>query len=164
MPKHEYLNYAGVFLAALSSIFIVFIKSETSNPVSTNQTKSAMIIELKWIGASKNAETETTENGPEQSFFDGLSLGRKRSLGIFLACCASLLYGECFTPTIYMSERMGHRAYIILHFLVLHRRAGLVHMLLSTLLHLQKEPTGHTWRSGVAGLRERSFMGGGQCV
>jgi hypothetical protein len=125
-----------VVLAFLSSIFIVFIKSDTRVQTKLNQASKPQSMHiLSDQSNSKNlsifihdikpevqekpeltktelfiAENQDQEN--KEDYFDRLGVIKKRLLGIFMACCAGVFYGECFTPVIYIAEQDGNTPYI----------------------------------------------------
>jgi hypothetical protein len=45
-------------------------------------------------------------------FFDRLSVGKKRIIGIGLACFSGVMYGECFSPVVYMGEQENNHNYL----------------------------------------------------
>jgi hypothetical protein len=113
VPSNETLNYIGVALAFVSGIFYVFVKSDTSRKTLTVIVQDIDPSEFMSQQASFNDE-ESLISVPDVGgdFFDRLSVGKKRAVGIALACFSGIMYGECFSPVVYVGEQENNHQYL----------------------------------------------------
>jgi len=107
------MNYTSVFLAALSAIFFLFIKSSTGSSQEipyTIQFDDTSDIEIAKGG---NMEMEIIENGDvDFPFLNRLSDRVQKIVGCTLAALAGLFYGLMFIPDQYIRdhrEKFMHR-------------------------------------------------------
>ncbi|KAK3607088.1 hypothetical protein CHS0354_026296 [Potamilus streckersoni] len=124
------LNYIGVTLAVCSAFFFSFVR----NDIGSNNTditisvteNSPLIRDYSHLSESGSTSIYTSDSRPEtvvfsrrrgsssvnrdlaargaDSFFDNLSTSTKRIFGIFLSLASGLLYGQIFTPTLYVQD------------------------------------------------------------
>lgn len=104
-PTSSELNYAGVALTLISTIFYLFVKNETKIVVSEeapNQEATAKLNELSTNGVESDMISKSTEQNID--IYDRLNPKAKRIVGIALAVFSGLLYGEAFTPILYIKS------------------------------------------------------------
>ncbi|KAK3576890.1 hypothetical protein CHS0354_012948 [Potamilus streckersoni] len=132
LPDNFMMNYFGVALAVSSAFIFSFVKNETSSNITessivvsssdrsplipdnslsdststsiyTSDPSHETIVFSRRMGRTNiNGDLTTRGSG---SFFDNLSTSRKRVLGISLSLASGLLYGQQFTPAIYVQDR-----------------------------------------------------------
>ncbi len=100
-PANSALNYAGVLLVLLSTVFYLLIKTEK-----TSSTTHDEINETSRLIDSTNESTNTSQqtNTQDLSIYDRLSKPKKRILGLSLAVFSGLLYGQAFSPIVYIRD------------------------------------------------------------
>ncbi|CAF0712887.1 unnamed protein product [Brachionus calyciflorus] len=100
-PSNQVLNYIGIFLALISAVFYLFVKSETKkeNTIEVEEsTNSTQVL----IGRDQS----------DKSFFEKLSPIKKRIIGIGLACISGILYGQCNTPVLLTTQSHESKNYL----------------------------------------------------
>lgn len=124
------LNTVGVIVAVSSSIVFAFVKNDVT-PVdlptdtepllggsparqtygtsgdslySNSNNHDQLVFNQRRSRGSINAESSDSE---DITFIDRLSPGSKRALGIVLSVFSGILYGQMFTPAIYLQDH-GH--------------------------------------------------------
>jgi hypothetical protein len=95
VPSRTELNYVGVALALVSTVFYAFVKTEVSTPA--KHTDKVFNTEL-------GVPVKSTNNEEKTDFLDRFSPLQKRILGISLAFFSGLMYGECNTPALYAQQ------------------------------------------------------------
>lgn len=103
VPSNEVLNYVGVALAALSGLFYLFVKPESSVPEERQSLVSAPIAEI----TTENEVAvilSNNDNPPSDAFFDRLSIKTKRTVGVTMAIVSGFLYAFTFTPALYVQD------------------------------------------------------------
>ncbi len=75
--------------------------NQVSNDESTNRSELSSHPELVYIEKPKSSLISEKE----QDFFDKLSVMKKRIIGISLSCFSGLMYGQAFTPVVYLGEQ-----------------------------------------------------------
>jgi hypothetical protein len=110
-PSLIAINYVGVVLTVFSAFFYAFVKSETKEPkvkpvgisAATSTTEilndEDEILPQEQTGSVENSSTENEQN---KEFFDKLNPLTKKILGISLAIFAGIMYGQSFTPILYL--------------------------------------------------------------
>ena len=93
VPSHIWINYIGVSFAAISAVFYLFIKSDTTSSAQVNE-QTPLIDDITSI----NVEMR------QNSVFDRLNPKAKRILGTSLAVFSGIMYGLFFTPELYVVD------------------------------------------------------------
>ncbi|KAL3880825.1 hypothetical protein ACJMK2_033032 [Sinanodonta woodiana] len=131
LPDNLIMNYLGVALAVSSAFIFAFVKNDTSSNITessitvSNPENSPLIRNNSLIDSTSTSiypsdpsheavifsrrmgRTNINSGGTTRasgSFFDNLSTSRKRVLGISLSLASGLLYGQLFTPAIYVQD------------------------------------------------------------
>ncbi|KAJ8320878.1 hypothetical protein KUTeg_002465 [Tegillarca granosa] len=97
IPDNLLLNYAGVVLAAVSAVIFSSINTDFNAFENTDTTSN-----------NEKEQEKKIEVIIEDSFVDRLSPEKKRILGISLSVVSGVLYGQTFTPEIYVQGLEGH--------------------------------------------------------
>ena len=89
------MNYVAVALIFISTLFYLFIKTESkyvtdSNDIIINRQESNEI-----DAEEENIEYRLLNSVPTQNFFDRLSIKQKKIVGIVLATLSGLCYSQC---------------------------------------------------------------------
>jgi len=98
-PANSALNYVGVVLVLLSTVFYLLVKPEQSRP-----TERPEHDETSRLIDSTNESTNTYEQLASTSIYDRLSNSKKRILGLGLSVFSGLLYGQAFSPIVYIRD------------------------------------------------------------
>ncbi|XP_062596151.1 transmembrane protein 144-like isoform X2 [Saccostrea cucullata] len=98
---NDTLNTVGVVIAVFSSIIFAFVRNEVT-PV--EMTESEPLLNNTSRGSINRDPTDTEDN----TFIDRLSPVNKRILGIVLSVVSGVLYGQMFTPAVYLQDQKGH--------------------------------------------------------
>jgi hypothetical protein len=126
VPSNQTYNYIGISLAMLSALFYLFVDSTSSpkpRPIeeepeefeesAQGETLSQDDEEILVVRTDDYRRISLTKNEEDNSdFFDNMSKAKRHAIGICLACFSGILYGQCFTPVIYVGELNGNRNYI----------------------------------------------------
>ena len=109
MPTNLTLNYIGVALVVISSLFYFFVKSEGGNIANRAEEQAADEAanspEVEDIGEHTSLIRVPAVAANEGDIFSRLGPNVKRVIGISLAVISGLLYGEAFTPILYVKDR-----------------------------------------------------------
>ncbi|CAF1067569.1 unnamed protein product [Brachionus calyciflorus] len=99
-PSSQIMNYIGVFLAFISGIFYLFVKTETkkNNTSKVEDSTNSMIL-------IENKESD-------KSFFEKLSPLKKRMIGTGLACISGIMYGQSNTPVLLTTQKHQSNNYL----------------------------------------------------
>jgi hypothetical protein len=97
LPTNLIMNYLGVLFAALSTIFYLFIKSETT--AQKSDENEPLIEEIHTTNSSNDTQPESGD-----SVFDRMNPKTKKILGTCLAIMSGVLYGVTFTPYLYVRD------------------------------------------------------------
>lgn len=103
IPSNKVLNYLGVLFVLLSTVFYLMVKT-------TEKPKPDDVLdpeETRNLLDSTNESTNTLSASHEHqngSFIEHLSTAKKRVIGLFLAVFSGLLYGEAFSPIVYIRD------------------------------------------------------------
>lgn len=94
------MNYVGIFLALVSAVFYLFVKSDTKkeNPEAVESTNSTEVL--------------IQNEDDNRDFFEKLNPVKKRLLGIGLAIMSGILYGQCNTPVLYTTQNHESKNYL----------------------------------------------------
>ncbi|XP_022325101.2 transmembrane protein 144-like isoform X2 [Crassostrea virginica] len=96
--KDPVLNTIGVVVAVSSSIVFAFVKNDVT-PVDIGSDQEPLLSSL----SRGSINTEPSSND-DSTFIDRLSPGKKRVLGIVLSIFSGILYGQMFTPAVYLQD------------------------------------------------------------
>ncbi|XP_060596387.1 transmembrane protein 144-like isoform X2 [Ruditapes philippinarum] len=130
-PDNLVLNDIGVILAVISAVIFTAVKNEVSSSnidttVTVDVSENSPLLrntdhliekrlledpecDVITIPTSIQApEEESLEPQNDSSLFDRLSPTVKRVLGIVLSLIAGLIYGQCFTPFLYVQNNYEH--------------------------------------------------------
>ncbi|KAK6173454.1 hypothetical protein SNE40_016900 [Patella caerulea] len=117
---NETMNYAGVALAAFSTILYVLVKSEVSSgssevPSKSNDAETQRLLDTSQVQdefrnagslyASSSNEVlvfNKKKQDDDETFIDKMSPGSKKITGIVLSLVSGLLYGVIFTPSLHV--------------------------------------------------------------
>ncbi|XP_034300733.2 transmembrane protein 144 isoform X2 [Magallana gigas] len=95
------LNTVGVIVAVSSSIVFAFVKNNVT-PIDLPTDTEPLL-----GGSSRGSINAESSDSEDSTFIDRLSPGSKRALGIVLSVFSGILYGQMFTPAIYLQDH-GH--------------------------------------------------------
>lgn len=111
MPTDLTLNYSGVGLAVLSTLFYLFVKTETKSVERTSDPAQQSLVDNDPLNPNNNNNVNTAsrsdQNHLEGDFFDRLTPAYKRVIGITLSIVSGVLYGLTFTPILYARDNYG---------------------------------------------------------
>jgi hypothetical protein len=115
VPSNVELNYAGVALAVVSTAFYAFVKTNVSD---SNENKGNVFVELEMAreGEAKNLTPSERSETRKKDIFDRLGSVQQRVLGIALAALAGMIYGQAFTPILYMGLQDNNVVYLDYYF------------------------------------------------
>ncbi len=114
VPSNVSLNYAGVALAVISTAFYAFVKTYVSD--SNDCKENALELEMAGEDEAKNLATNERDEANESDCFDKLSSSQQRGLGIALAALSGFIYGQAFTPILYMGIQENNLIYLDYNF------------------------------------------------
>ncbi len=97
-PNNDTLNYIGVALTLFSTVFYLFINNSKKNTQEISE-EDKKINEMPTTSGSSN-ETLLEKN----DIYQKLSSNKKRIVGISLSVFSGLMYGEAFTPILYVQD------------------------------------------------------------
>lgn len=105
IPSNLTLNYIGVALVLLSTVFYLMVKK-------AEEPSRAGYDEIAATAADDDAESKpinsseqlTQKADGDASLFGRLSMTNKRIVGISLSVGSGLLYGQAFTPIVYVRD------------------------------------------------------------
>ncbi|KAL5014967.1 hypothetical protein ScPMuIL_009237, partial [Solemya velum] len=101
-PDSSAMNYAGVALAICSAVTFIFVKNEISEVEIQNiLEETEPLLNAKPVNAPDSPKQRIEDH---TSFVDKLSPAKKRIVGIGLSLFSGLLYGQTFTPAIYVQD------------------------------------------------------------
>lgn len=102
IPSHKVLNYIGVLLVLLSTIFYLLVKNnekpKSEDDLSEPDEKSNL------IDSTYESTNSSRINAQTVSIYERLSPVNKRLVGIGLCVFSGLLYGQAFTPIVYIRD------------------------------------------------------------
>lgn len=104
VPSNEVLNYVGVAMAALSGVFYLFVKSESSTAEERQALVTTPIAEITTESEIAVVLSNNDVGSESETFFDRLSKNAKRTLGISMAIFSGFLYAFTFTPALYVQD------------------------------------------------------------
>lgn len=104
VPSNVVLNYVGVAMAAISGVFYLFVKSESSTPEERQTLVSAPIAEITTENEIAVVLSNNDAGNQSETFFDRLNTSTKRTLGISMAIFSGILYAFTFTPALYIQD------------------------------------------------------------
>ena len=103
-PTKPALNYIGVALVLVSTVFYLMVKKaeEPSTDAQESETFPSDYeteFDTKTINSSQVQQEHT-----DDSLFGRMSTTQKRIVGISLSVLSGLLYGQAFTPVVYVVD------------------------------------------------------------
>ncbi|XP_078092003.1 transmembrane protein 144-like [Mustelus asterias] len=101
------LNYIGTALAALSAGILIFVKTESKEPMPEEKSPLIQEKEMEVLQLSSLEETSTKQG--DACWTDKLNPLQKKLVGCSLAMCAGLLYGSSFVPVLYIKNHGERR-------------------------------------------------------
>ncbi|XP_056010433.1 transmembrane protein 144-like isoform X1 [Ostrea edulis] len=128
---NDILNTIGVVIAVSSSVIFAFVKNEVT-PIQISSETSPLLDDSPSRqsygspgdslynnsnnhdqlvfnqGRSRGSINRDPAESSDSSFIDQLSPGKKRILGIILSVFSGVLYGQMFTPAIYLQGKKGN--------------------------------------------------------
>ncbi|OWF45138.1 Transmembrane protein 144 [Mizuhopecten yessoensis] len=126
IPDDPTMNYVGVAVAVSSAVVFSFVKSTIKPPTdgeTSDQDEDSDALISSTFGNPNDSLYSTgsgqedllfnrpgkSVNGlchesPDNTFLDRLSPGKKRVVGILLSVISGMLYGQIFTPSLYIQS------------------------------------------------------------
>ncbi|XP_071124935.1 transmembrane protein 144-like [Mytilus edulis] len=103
IPEHITMNYLGVAICVLSAFVFVMVKTEVT-PVQDEETEALLVTEYPKNASSIKVDTAIDEI----SYFDMLSPGMRKIVGLLLCIFSGLMYGQMFTGATYVQDHRDH--------------------------------------------------------
>lgn len=104
VPSNLTLNYTGVALVLLSTLFYLMVKKAEEPSRGGYDEIVAADEEDAESKPINSTEQLTQEADGDASLFGRLSMANKRLVGISLSVGSGLLYGQAFTPIVYVRD------------------------------------------------------------
>ena len=109
MPGNTTLNYCAIALICTSAIFYLLVKTEDDSEKETKKSdvwpeKDPEVIREKVISEVLEIETAKPTN-----IYSKLTLTQKRIIGIMLSAVSGVLYGQFYTPVLYIQHNYDPR-------------------------------------------------------
>ena len=99
-PNNDTLNYIGVALTLFSTVFYLFVNNSQKNTQAINEQDK----KINQMPTTSGNSNETLLDKNDEDIYEKLSSNKKKIVGISLALFSGLMYGEAFTPIIYVQD------------------------------------------------------------